>query len=148
MTIHGWQRVVLITTVSIFILDQGSKYLVTQHGSPIVINQGISFGWLGEGKWLTLGLVVLICLGIGGTYRYWQRAPLAVGLFLGGVMANMSDRFIFGGVRDWLPIPLLGLYNNLADWAILLAVFLLIGQYMYARPTHDHSTAETSESTP
>jgi lipoprotein signal peptidase len=34
----------------------------------------------------------------------------------------MLDRLINGGVRDWLVVPVLGLRNNLADWAIIIAI--------------------------
>lgn len=37
-------------------------------------------------------------------------------------MSNLLDRLVYGGVRDWLTVPVLGLKNNLADWAIVGAI--------------------------
>jgi len=126
-----WQWMVAIVALSVFFLDQFSKYVAQASGLPVVINTGISFGWRPAGEWLTIGLLVVASLFATTTYRYWRRAPLAAGLFLGGTCANIFDRLVFGGVRDWLPVPLLGLYNNVADWGIAIAVLLLMSVVMH-----------------
>ena len=95
-------------------------------GMAVVINTGVSFGWRPAGEWLFLALAFVLGAGVALSWRYWSRAPIATGFFLGGITANLTDRFVFGGVRDWLPIPLTGLYNNLADWGITIAVLLVL----------------------
>ncbi len=122
------QRTVSSLVVGVVLLDQFSKYVVATEGGIVVINQGISFGWRPAGEWLTIGLLAVVGLLLILAQRYWRRAPNTSGLFFGGVFSNLLDRFFFGGVRDWLPLPGLGLYNNLADWAIAMAVILLIYQ--------------------
>ncbi len=121
-----WQWTVALSALFSFFLDQISKKMVISSQGRVLINEGVSFGWRPAGEWLPLGLVVLVCFVAAASFRYWSRAPLATGLFLGGVFANLSDRLFYGGVRDWLPIPLIGLYNNLADWAIAGATILLL----------------------
>lgn len=128
MMVKSWQKIVAAASVAVLIIDQISKFLITAMGWPIVLNAGISFGWRPAGEWLTISLLVLIGLVVALSYRYWSRAPYATGLFLGGIASNMADRIIFGGVRDWLPVPLISLTNNLADWAIALSVSILIYQ--------------------
>jgi lipoprotein signal peptidase len=41
-------------------------------------------------------------------------------LFLAGATSNLIDRFVFGGVRDWLSWPVFNFSNNLADIWITL----------------------------
>lgn len=61
-------------------------------------------------------------------YVWRNMQGIFTGLFIGGAVSNIIDRIYFGGVRDWFPIPFVGLRNNLADWAIFLAVFLSVVQ--------------------
>lgn len=57
----------------------------------------------------------------------FQLSPsVPLSLFLGGALSNIADRLWLGGVRDWLVIPGTRLYNNLADYAIAVAVIWLI----------------------
>lgn len=123
-----WQKVFLGSALGVVLLDQFSKYWIARSGGSFLINQGISFGWLQTGLGLTGGVVVLVGVLVWLTFRHWQQSPLAYGLFFGGVKSNLLDRLCFGGVRDWLPIPLVGLYNNVADWAIAIAVIILLQQ--------------------
>lgn len=102
-------------------LDQFTKW---RWRSESVINTGIS-GSLGQGMshWVILILVMVVLLGTAWwSQRWWQRYPVVLGLLLGGGISNWWDRVWFGGVRDWLSIPVLGWKNNLADCAIALAV--------------------------
>ena len=124
----NWLSKVIVITVGVVVIDQFTKGVVSANGWYMVINKGVSFGWRPAGEWLTITLVVLVGVLSAVSFRYWRRAPLVAGLFLGGVTANLLDRISYGGVRDWLPIPWTGLYNNLADWAIAVAVVLLLYQ--------------------
>ncbi len=122
----SWQTQLISGAVGVFLLDQASKYLAMSLGMEVVINEGISFGWRPAGEWLFLALAFVLGGAVALSWRYWSRAPIATGFFLGGITANLTDRLVFGGVRDWLPIPLTGLYNNLADWGITIAVLLVL----------------------
>jgi len=110
-------------------LDQATKVLSQ---SSVVLNTGVSFSWQsGAGETLTFlltaGFLVLVAFA---SWQLLQPQPKTVavgyGLLLGGGFSNLLDRWIFGGVRDIWPVPFLSLTNNLADWAIFLAVLLLV----------------------
>lgn len=116
----------------VVVIDQLSKLVVSQvQPSVLTHNPGISFGWLPGNT----GAIVFSTVLIGGIVWWWQsvqdRSPsgwpnLGIQLLLGGAISNLLDRIIWGGVRDWLPIPFTALSNNLADWAIAVGVVLLL----------------------
>ncbi|MEK7458025.1 MAG: signal peptidase II [Patescibacteria group bacterium] len=99
-----------------------------------VVNHGVSFGlfsswmtWVGVWMVVIFPLVLLIFV-----WSVLKKYPIVLGLLQGGAVSNLLDRLLYGGVRDWLPVPVLfsqfGLRNNLADWAIVgaLIVFFFI----------------------
>ncbi len=113
--------------VVVILLDQVSKAVVSRWDG-VSLNTGVSFGWFEQVPvpLLVLGLV-LIALGAWWLVRtYFKDQFLAMGLLLGGAVSNLLDRVFLGGVRDWLAIPGTRLYNNLADYAIGLAILLLL----------------------
>ena len=108
-------------------LDQGTKWLMTISqllGWQMVLNTGISFGWLGSLPQDVFSLVVFgfLILAVVVGWRWWLRTPVLSGMFFGGGVSNLIDRVWLGGVRDWLPIPFFPLHNNLADWAVVLGI--------------------------
>lgn len=111
-------------------VDQISKY-VAQQQVKIILNQGVSFG-LFPGPLLPLATsLVLIVLGIY-SWKVWRgAAALPTGLLLGGAFSNLIDRLVYGGVRDFLPVPFLGINNNLADWCIVLSLLWILGQEIW-----------------
>jgi lipoprotein signal peptidase len=112
--------------ICILLLDQLSKYFAQSQGW-VIINPGISFGvgetWPTAVKGMALGMVIL---GMGWlTYLQLQRQQTryfscGMSLFWSGVIGNLLDRIMVGGVRDWLPLPLTSLHNNVADYAIFI----------------------------
>lgn len=108
------------------LIDQLSKYLAQQSGL-VTFNEGISFGFLRqESVWL-VAILIGILLAVWYLCRdFWKKYPLLAGLLFGGGVSNILDRFFFSGVRDWLPVPTMDLKNNLADWAIFIAVVSIL----------------------
>jgi len=110
-------------------LDQLTKYLATKTGL-VHYNSGLSFG-LGGGvplSFLILG-VLLILIWV---FRKIDLPNWFKSLFFAGAISNLVDRFLFmGQVRDWLPIPVFNLVNNLADWYIFSAVAIYVLKYLY-----------------
>jgi len=92
------------------VLDQGTKHLFGGQ-----LNTGISFSLFQFSPIFLVAtqLVFLVCVA------RLMRNDLCAGLILGGGISNTLDRIFFGGVRDWMTLPILGLQNNLADWAIV-----------------------------
>lgn len=116
-----------VSLVVIVIADQATKFWAEQQGM-VIYNSGISLGLftLVPNILLSLGLVFLL-VGVGIVFRsIWSQIPLAGGLFFGGGISNLIDRGIIGRVRDWLPIPLITIHNNIADYAIGLGLISMI----------------------
>lgn len=99
-------------------------------------NTGVAFGLLREGSVYLLLLTGVLVAGLAVwtvvTVRQaapGYRAPLALGLLLGGAVANFGDRMLDGRVTDYLDIGW-GAWRwptfNLADCAIMLGVLLLL----------------------
>lgn len=122
-----YRVVVFGMVVLTLIVDQASKHIATFQGL-VNINTGISFG-LFSGWLLTVALIMtFIALFEWSCPRWHKPYPWASGLLLGGALSNIVDRIVIGGVRDFLPVPFLSLHNNVADWAIILALAWIIVQ--------------------
>jgi len=147
-------RLVAISALIWFALDQGSKYGVLyglnlietgrlEVFPPILNfhlgwNTGINFGLFGGGpeamRWVLIGIAVLIC----GWLLYWAKTGLtrpialvAAGSVIGGALGNTLDRLIQGAVIDFLNMSCCDIQNpfafNIADVGIVIgAVGLLI----------------------
>jgi signal peptidase II len=98
-------------------------------------NRGISYGWLSEGSFAPQGLLIALALIISiGLWIWLARAArpvsaAAIGLILGGALANAFDRAAYGAVADFFSFHL-GSFEwyvfNLADVAIVAGVALLV----------------------
>ncbi len=118
----------VLAGIVLLILDQTSKWLADQNGFDTTINRGISFG-IGTAlpEIFTLFLVMAVTIGILVYFRdVWQKNLIISGIFWGAVASNILDRIIFGGVRDWLPMPLVGVRNNLADIVIVTTLAIIV----------------------
>ena len=91
----------------------------------VVLNKGVSFGIFSNISYafllLFLGLLFFI-------FKKIQASPHWVTFFLAASLSNVLDRVVFGGVRDFLPVPFLGVKNNIADWCIVLSLFVIFLQ--------------------
>lgn len=109
--------------------DQLTKYLATSYGF-VQYNAGLSLG-LGGGQQLSLlilGALIILALW----FRKISMPKWFLILFFAGAVSNLLDRFMHNGqVKDWLPIPLTSVVNNLADWYIFSAVTIYILKYIY-----------------
>ncbi|MEO9649466.1 MAG: signal peptidase II [Roseobacter sp.] len=136
-----------------FCIDQISKYLVIHVMDlsrilsidvlPPLLNfrygenSGINFGLFGGGsdasRWFLIGLALVICVGI---YIWSRRAEMTVpaycasGLLIGGALANVLDRVLYGYVLDFLNMSCCGINNpfvfNLADVFIFAGAIGLV----------------------
>ena len=145
-------RLTLISFLVTLLVDQASKYWVVQvldlktlrqvEVLPPVLNfhmawnRGINFGlFSGEGdagRWLLIGLALVISAGVLiGTRRETDwRVQVASGLLVGGAVGNVVDRLIYGAVADFLNISCCGIDNpfafNVADVAIFAGALGLV----------------------
>jgi len=136
-----------------FVIDQISKYVVIHMMElarirsidvlpPLVNfrygeNRGINFGLFGDGseasRWILIALAIVIC----GFVLWWARknvqtrmAAISAGLLVGGALANVVDRLIYGYVLDFLNMSCCGINNpfvfNLADVFIFAGALGLV----------------------
>jgi signal peptidase II len=98
-------------------------------------NRGISYGWFAQesvaGRWALIGISLLVTVGLWLWLAHTRR-PLpaaAMGLVIGGALANTMDRVVHGAVADFFLFHGFG-YNwyvfNIADTAIFVGVALLL----------------------
>jgi len=109
---------------SVLVFDQLTKDLFFT--SKLKLNFGVALGLMPGIDIMIIGFLIILITFVFRSQI--KRMPLAFGLFFGGAVSNLLDRFIYGGVRDFLPIPLTNLSNNLADWAIVIGIGLILVQ--------------------
>jgi len=96
-------------------------------------NRGVSYGWLSGGA--SQGFLIALTLAISTGLWIWLAkvsrpvTAAAIGLILGGALANAFDRAIHGAVADFFSFHI-GSFDwyifNLADVAIVAGVALLV----------------------
>ncbi|MEL6617887.1 MAG: signal peptidase II [Pseudomonadota bacterium] len=144
-------RIVWISAVIAFVLDQVSKYLVIHvmgvNGGRVVDvlpplirfaygeNRGINFGLFAGAipVWALVAVALVICVGV--LWWVWRvpqppLARVAAGLLVGGALGNVFDRLIYGYVLDFLNTSCCGLNNpsvyNVADIFIFAGAIGLV----------------------
>jgi signal peptidase II len=113
-------------------------------------NRGISYGWLSsharEAQWL-LTLASIIASVALWVWLARTRAPLiagALGLIIGGALANALDRVVYGAVADFFHFHWGGFswyVFNVADIAIVAGVAALLYDSLMdgRRPSHGNA---------
>lgn len=137
---------IYIISLIIFILDQITKSLISTYlklNESIEIikdffyiryinNKGASWGILENNRILLIGLSIIAIIMIIRYSYFFKKTKLntyGFGLLLGGILGNLSDRLIFGYVKDFLDFIIFR-YDfpvfNIADISIVIGVVLLI----------------------
>jgi signal peptidase II len=98
-------------------------------------NRGISYGWFSGGTGASQGLLIALAVIVSAALWVWLARvsrPLtaaAIGLIMGGALANAFDRAAYGAVADFFSFHV-GSFDwyifNLADIAIVAGVGLLV----------------------
>ncbi len=147
-------RLLFWAGLAAFLIDQISKYLVVHVMRvadqpagidvlpPLLVfkygeNRGINFG-LFQGnsdaaRWALIGISLVICAGVLiwlGRSRPTRWMTLCAGLLIGGALANVVDRLLYGYVLDFLNMSCCGIDNpfvfNLADVFIFAGALGLV----------------------
>ena len=146
-------RILTLTALAAFMVDQSSKYWVVHVLSLRTVgqievwppflnfhmawNRGINFGLLpAESDWGRYVLIV-VSLAICAFVLRWvvkeaagRFALFSAGLLIGGALGNVIDRIIYGAVADFLNMSCCGIDNpfafNVADAAIFAGAIGLI----------------------
>jgi len=164
-------RMIFWAGFAAFAVDQISKYVVIHMMElarirsidvlpPLVNfrygeNRGINFGLFGGGseasRWILIALAVGICIAVA----IWARrnaltrtAQISAGLLIGGALANVLDRLLYGYVLDFLNMSCCGVNNpfvfNIADIFIFAGALGLI----FFTDSDDGGTARTGRKKP
>ena len=139
----------LWVTIVIVILDRITKYMALQQLPPytevrvmphfnltLAYNKGAAFSFLNSASgwqtWLLGAIAVIVCIGI---LMWLFRLPakkrwlcIALALIMGGALGNLSDRFIYGYVIDFLDFYAFNWHwpsFNVADSAICVGAVML-----------------------
>jgi lipoprotein signal peptidase len=139
-------RHAIAIALSVVMLDAATKLLAGPlassgfgHGLVVPLkNPGFSLGVASAPVPIVLALASIGILCFGG-YTAWQanrhRVPVWVpGLLIGGAVANVLDRLLFGAVHDWLYLPKVAV--NLADTAVIIGAvgYFLTLQHLRREP--------------
>jgi len=125
---------ILLLFLLVFSVDQISKLAVVHFGFPHIINSGAAFGIFPNqvGLLVLISVAILVFLFTKSPKPYNLKTQLPYILILGGGVSNLFDRLRQGYVVDFLD-PKIWPSFNLADTAIVVGVFLLIGQFVFPR---------------
>ncbi len=127
----------------IFVIDVITKLLVVKFcPGEIAINKGISWSLMHSSvpliSWFVIILVtVFISFFAFYTVRQSQRGNTLWGeaLVLAGAISNLLDRFVYGGVIDFIQLGVCG-YSwpifNIADLAIAAGAFIMLWKGMWS----------------
>ncbi len=140
-------RATWITLLTVFLLDQASKYAVVHAmgldrkrviyvlnpwlNFRMAWNKGVNFGLFAHSAEAVRWGLIALALVISGWVWLWiarseegRRARVAAGLLIGGALGNVVDRVLYGAVADFLNVSVPGLHNpfsfNVADIAIFI----------------------------
>lgn len=100
----------IILPVVLIALDQLTKLLALQRGIAVINNKGATFGII------FAGILAYI-------YFFKKQDNLGILLILAGGVSNLIDRVFYGGVVDFVSLPLISVFN-LADLMICAGIGL------------------------
>ena len=154
---------IYIISLIIFILDQITKSLISTYLKlnecieiikdffyiRYINNKGASWGILENNRILLIGLsIIAIIMIIRYSYSFKKTKlnTYGFGLLLGGILGNLSDRLIFGYVKDFLDFIIFR-YDfpvfNIADISIVIGVVLLIISILKGEDKNGRITEES-----
>lgn len=121
-----------LVAIGVCLLDFATKAMAAHNGWMAWLNNGISFGiWPEQSSWWSFVTIIVLMMFVVWGWPAWSKNAIFLGLLVGGGLANAIDRIMTGAVRDWLPIPFTGMYNNLADYAIFIALCWFIAHFTH-----------------
>jgi lipoprotein signal peptidase len=133
---YGWIYILpLLWLIVLLSIDLWTKYLLynlewyqESYRFEPVMNMWISFSWqVPYGVVIPLSLIAI--WGFIYLYQHKSFSPTITLLLIAGTLWNLYDRIVYGGVRDFLVMPWLFIFN-IADIFLTLG-FTLALIYVY-----------------
>ncbi|MEO1160339.1 MAG: signal peptidase II [Pseudomonadota bacterium] len=128
--VHKWYM------ISIFDISRYQPVKVVPGFDLVMVwNYGISYGWFASHSQATRWILIVLSVAVAVLLWIWlarQTKPLvaaAIGLVLGGALANATDRLVHGAVADFFHLYVAGFswyVFNIADVAIVAGVLVLM----------------------
>ncbi|EQM69324.1 signal peptidase II [Pseudomonas tohonis] len=157
----GW----LLLSVLVFVLDQGSKWVVLdvipfrERITVIpgwfdwihVYNTGAAFSFLADSSGWQRWFFALIALVVSGVLVVWLKRlkaeetwlAIALAMVLGGALGNLYDRVVLGHVVDFILVHWQDRWYfpafNLADSAITLGAIMLALDMFKSKKSGEHA---------
>ncbi|MDQ7070609.1 MAG: signal peptidase II [Rhodobacterales bacterium] len=146
-------RIVIWVGFWTFLADQVSKYIVVHWMGLInsysiemyppylnfrmAWNSGINFGLFSSESELTKWVLIVVALVISAVVLWWMHhepagriGRISAGLLVGGALANVVDRVLYGAVADFINMSCCGLNNpyafNIADISVFAGAIGLV----------------------
>lgn len=131
----------------LYAADAAAKRLALASGGALSFNDGVSFGLFrggGAEAAAAMNAAVLAATlfafarALRGNEGAGLCAPLA--LLVAGAAGNFTDRLVYGGVVDWLPLPcpFFGtLWMNAADLWLIAGAGILVFRLFFPRGGDD-----------
>jgi signal peptidase II len=141
--------IILLATL----IDQGSKSFVFERTTAL---WGIVTSWftvslqpslntyfafsIPSPSWVILSIVLSVFSIVTVLWvreiKNAQTSSLWLALVLGGAIGNLADRFIHGGVIDWIELTLFGWSWSSFNFADMMILIGIIGWFMSTRITN------------
>jgi signal peptidase II len=159
----GWRRLGVVIAV-VLVLDQVVKAIIVGSIEPgervevlpfldlvYVRNEGVAFGFLGDGAKSTVLLITGAALVF--VFVWFLRNPtrpwswLAIGLLAGGAIGNLIDRVSRDAVVDYIDLPAWPSFN-VADIAITAGAAILVLAAFATEPEPEEEVSPEAERAP
>jgi signal peptidase II len=114
--------------LGVLLFDRLTKFFFLKN-SRIIINRGVSWGIAATFSPALLTLFSLLILAFCSLLLFVYPRKFGLWLIAAGGAANLLDRIFYGGVVDFISLPLLPAFN-LADVAICLGGFFLLVDFL------------------
>lgn len=126
----------LILFASVFLTDVITKWGVLRWcPSEVAVNKGVAWSLFHSSVPLISWLVIILVMAFISFFIFYTVKQVRSGaslwgevFVLGGALANLSDRFLYGGVVDFIQIGFCGYMwpiFNIADIAIVTGAALM-----------------------
>ncbi len=132
----------ILIAIGIFLIDQnlkalfldGYRYRSDYISLILVFNKGVAFSmlaflqeWL---KYIQVAIFVLISIYLAYEKKIFMKYSLPLGVLFGAGVGNLHDRFVYGGVVDyifwhkWFNFAVFNFADVMIDIAVVWIIFL------------------------